>query len=421
MITYFTIPGLSRIKPNLTPIKEQVVLQSLNGKAVIGSLLLSELKMDDAVIKDYDGMPSAGQDVYLEMTDDGKVKASGINRGEIPTENIDCQDLEPDALEAIRRFNLTEGGGVLNVNGDLNESIEKAGGRGFHTDAMIKTVRNATKDMTVADHIIWQYLESDGRIYCEAHIPSSIGRIRVFAENLFDTKYSTSTPNVFFREHVGKDYKSGLGGKRVLVLGESLFCSKDGKGNHELCPFFQICTDTARKNSSAFNDKCPFSDVSLSETVCHNVECFLAGNSEGDIISYQNFTNLMTDVGVVRSADELFSRVVFHDFMQFFSPEGSIQKEYLSERDDLAFEEIVQKYDPHVIVIWGTTVANRIKAKGKYPARNIRGIYDPNYIFNQKVAGRWRTFFSMYHPADRHGYLSGSWDEHVRQAKLLFQ
>lgn len=422
MIKFFTIPGYARIKPNLTPEKEQVVLQSLNGKAVIGFLLLSELKMDDVVVKDDDGMPSVGQDVYLEMTDDGKVKASGIDSGEIPTESVDYQDLGQEALEAIRRFNLTEGGGVLNIQGDQRAPIETAGGRGFLTDAMIKTVWNATKDMTVADHIIWQFIERDGRIQCKVHVPSSMGRIRFFAENLFNPKYSTSTPNVFFREHVGQDYKSGLRGKRVLVLGESLFCSQDGHGKHKLCPFFQLCTDTARKNSNAFDHKCPFkTNDALSETAKYNVECFLAGNSEGDIVSYQNFTNLMMDAGVAHNADDLFSHVVFYDFMQFFSPERSIQKIYLSERDDMAFEEIVQKHDPHVIIIWGTTVGDWIKAKGRYPARNIRGADDLNYIFNQKIAGRWRTFFCMYHPADSYGYLRDSWDEHVSQAKLLFQ
>lgn len=54
------IPGLTRIKPNLTLNKKHVILQSLNGKAVIGSMLLSVLKMGDAIIKDYEGMPSAG-------------------------------------------------------------------------------------------------------------------------------------------------------------------------------------------------------------------------------------------------------------------------------------------------------------------------------------------------------------------------
>jgi len=413
MIPYVTIPGYARIKPNLTPVKEQVVLQSLNGKAVIGSLLFSELKMDDAVIKDYDGTPSVGQDVYVEMTDDGKVKASNVPDGDRIVTARSWTDLSDMMLA------LEAGGEATGVEPQ------------FFIDAVLQyeglTRLIATKDMTVADHIIWQFIESDGHIQCKVHVPSSIGRIRFFADNLFNPKYSTSTPNVFFREYIGKDYKSGLGGKRVLVLGESLFCSQDGQGNHKRCSFFQLCTDTARKNSSAFDHKCPFNDVALSETVNkgrtdkHNVECFLTGDPEGDIVSYQNFTNLMIDVGVVRNANELFSRVVFHDFMQFFSPEGSIQKEYLSERDDLAFEEIVQKYDPDVIIIWGTKVGDRIKAKGKYPARNIRGDYDPNYIFNQKIACRWRTFFCMYHPADRYGHLRETWDDHVNQAKLLFQ
>lgn len=62
------------------------------------------------------------------MTDDGKVKASGINRGEILTENIDCPDLGPDAMETIRKFNLTVGVNVLYLNGDLRVLIRRPEG-----------------------------------------------------------------------------------------------------------------------------------------------------------------------------------------------------------------------------------------------------------------------------------------------------
>ena len=421
MKDYISILGFSRVQPNLTTQTDDVIFLRLIGNPDMGSLNQSSLEMEDNVVLDYDGQPSAGQDVYLTLTAEGKVKVSRETPVENSPEIVCCEDLGPEANNAIREFALSPSGGILKITGGkdgLRVSIDKRG-KGNYTKALITQVN--TKGLSVFRHIIWQFVESEGKIICNAFIPSSIARIQNFGERLFDPKYFTVTPNVFFKEFVGEDYKKGLGGYRVLILGESLFCDKDGKGDHERCPFFQHCTDLARKNSSPFEEKCPFNSTDrLSDAVKYNVESFLKGTAEGEIKSYQTFTQLMCDIGVVRDAEELFSRVVFYDYLQFYSPERSIDPSYLSDRDDQAFEEIIKKYDPSVIIIWGTTVANRIKKGGKYPPRNIRGDYDINYIFNQKIAGKWRTFFSMYHPSDSHGYLSKTWNEHVSHGRLIF-
>ena len=425
MINPIIIPGYHRVLPNLTLDDQQIVLLSLNGKASIGKLLVKEIEPEENVIKDYDGQLSAGQDVHLEMTETGKVKVSSVDKGTIPAESTACQELGTEAYEAIRKFDLAEHGGILRIKGSgadgLGEAIRKAGGRGPFTHSLVQAVKKAAPNLTVADHIVWQYYKDGDSIRCKAHIPSSVERIRFFSENLFNPKFNTTTPHVFFKEYAGEHYKQGLGNQRVLVLGESMFCDKDGKENRQRCPFFDICTSRALKNSSAFDHKCPSSDVPLSDAACDNVRQFLDGTAEGDITSYVNFTKLMEDIGLVHGKAELFDHIVFYDFLQFYSPAATIDENDLTERDDMAFEEILAKYNPTVIIIWGTKVANRIKKKGQFPPKGLQGVCDPNYVFSQKIAGRWRTFLSIYHPSDRYGSLSKTWEEHVRQARLIFK
>ena len=420
------IPGLYRVQPNLMGDENKVVLLSLNGRAAISTVLLSALEVEKKVFKDYDGQLSIGQEVYLEMSETGQVKASAVEKGAIASDSVESQDLDGKAIESIRKFNLSEqDGGVLILTGNeslgLSDAIEKARGRGPFTMSLIKAVKNATPDLSVAEHIVWQYYQNGDSIHCRAYVSSSMDRIRFFGEHLFDPRFNTVTPHVFFKEYVGDSYWNGLGGRRVLVLGESMFCDKDGQRDHRRCPFFQVCTDLKTKNSSAFDKKCPYSEVPLSEAVRDNVKSFLSGSAVGDIKSYVNFTALMKDVGVILGKEDLFNRIVFYDFLQFYSPEATIKKSYLSERDDLALEEIIRRYNPDVVIIWGTKVGERIKAKGKAYPRNIRGSVNQDYIFNQEIAGRSRTFFCIYHPSNRHGHLSESWDEHVEQARLIFR
>lgn len=408
------VPGYYRVQPNFTKDDKQVVLLSLNGRTAISTILRSELQIDDTVVTDYDGELSIGQELFLFMSETGSVKATRVIKEDFDNTIVaDFKELGNEALGVIRRYDLAEHGGIIRIE-NLEDEIQEAGGRGYFTMSMIKTIQRKTPDLSVSEHIIWQYYLSEGAVMCLAYIPSSIQRVRFFSENLFNPMYNTTTPHVFFKEHVGKSYQKGITGHRVLVLGESLFCDK------VKCPFFPACTNTKVRNSSAFEEKCPNSDVPLSESVQYNVDNFQKGTSEGDITSYANFTKLMEDIGAVSGKENLYESIVFYDFMQFFSPQRSISSEYLSERDDIAFEEIVHKHNPDIIIIWGTTVANRIKKRGRYQPRNIKGGYDLDYIFNQKIDGRWRSFFCIYHPSDSHGYLSDSWEKHVEQGKLIF-
>ena len=55
----------------------------------------------------------------------------------------------------------------------------------------------------------------------------------------------------FFVPFVGKKYKTGINGKKVLVLGASFYCNK-----HD-CPNFKDCTSHNIKDSSPYDKTCP--------------------------------------------------------------------------------------------------------------------------------------------------------------------
>jgi hypothetical protein len=420
MINKIIIPGFYRISTIQNKDEQHVILQSLNGKEALFHILQSEVEMEENVIKDFDGQPSVGQRILLEMSETGKVKASRHEMGATPYQGADYQELGKEAFETIRRINLEKSGETIKLTGldegGLNDAIQRAGGRDALTLSLIKAVSKATSNLSLVEHIVWQYIKSDDAIHCFVHIPSSLERIGSFAENLFNPLFSTSTPHVFFKEYVGEKYKNGLCGRRVLVLGESLFCKYDGQGNHERCPFFGVCTDTSIKNSSAFDQKCPYEeDGPLSEVVVNNVKNFLLSPEGKGISSYLNFTDLMKAAGIVHGKEDLFERIVLYDFLQFYAPLRNIKPSFFSDRDDLAFEEIVRKHDPQLIIIWGVKVGDHIKAEGKFPAEDIQGA-DPDYIFRKKVAGRWRLFLCINHPSRR----CNPWEAHVSQTKLVF-
>lgn len=64
----------------------------------------------------------------------------------------------------------------------------------------------------------------------------------------------------FFNPYVGSNYKAGVNGKRVLIVGASFYCT--GKYWNEdvecACGHFDKCTAVERKDSSRFDRRCPF-------------------------------------------------------------------------------------------------------------------------------------------------------------------
>ena len=66
-----------------------------------------------------------------------------------------------------------------------------------------------------------------------------------------------NSSNIFFKPYVGTFYNEGIHGKKVLVLGASFYCCKTE------CPYYKNCTNEDLKDSSPYDELCPFYDVAL--------------------------------------------------------------------------------------------------------------------------------------------------------------
>ena len=159
----------------------------------------------------------------------------------------------------------------------------------------------------------------------------------------------------FFNPYVGSKYEEGICKKRILVVGASFYCNKDGEKGRKLCPFFNECTSPVIKDSSKFDTICPEyigQDLKLSEEPSNAIEARYR--------AYQNFASFMRQYKKKKNED-VWDRMAFTDYLQFFSPTIDTKKEYFSKRDFSAFYETLIELKPNIVVVWGLAVTEEIR------------------------------------------------------------
>ncbi len=164
----------------------------------------------------------------------------------------------------------------------------------------------------------------------------------------------------FFKPFVGSKYNEGIRGKKILVLGASFYCNKDGKNGSEKCEYFAECTNPEKKDSSKFNAICPVyknSGLLLSEEPSNAItENYRAYRIFSEFI--KRFIN--------NQKEDVWQRMAFTDYLQFFSPTTKTEKSYLSERDFEAFRETLIELQPNIVISWGMAIIEEIREKNKY-------------------------------------------------------
>lgn len=165
--------------------------------------------------------------------------------------------------------------------------------------------------------------------------------------------------NRFFKPYIGRKYEKGINRKRILVLGASFYCSH-GPESDAPCSLFAECTDSVKQDSSKFDTCCPFyaeSGLRLSEEPSNAIaERYRA---------YQNFASFMQQF-VGDDEEDVWERMAFTDYVQFFLPTIDTKKEYLSQRDFDAFVETLVELRPHVVVAWGMAIIEEIREHNPY-------------------------------------------------------
>lgn len=211
----------------------------------------------------------------------------------------------------------------------------------------------------------------------------------------------------WYKEHL---YKIGIKGKRILVVGASHYCKQTVQ-----CPYFEKCTNRELKDSSEYNKLCPFCDIDLSHSTIETIEYFIGGEENR---SYRNFSDFMISIMKLAENDtDLWEHIAFMNYVQFIlGGDGDIDTNPsdISARDYSAFEEVVNKLHPDLIIVWGTPVGNELK---KYRVNRIEvpGA-NRDYIFDLDIGGKTYLVINSYHPSYGN-YLDGGKLEN--QLKLL--
>ncbi|HRO75574.1 MAG TPA: uracil-DNA glycosylase family protein [Crocinitomicaceae bacterium] len=187
---------------------------------------------------------------------------------------------------------------------------------------------------------------------------------------------------VFLPRVKDKYEKTGWKGLKILVLGESHY------GNNEI--------DKEKKKS-------------ITQEV---FDCFMQYKSgkkeffEHWMNTYTKFTNVLLN----KSADydellNFWDSVIFYNYVQSFTsePRSAPTKEQFKESEE-AFFEVLNKYQPDLIIVWGMRLWENMSGKGDSQHNNDKLFNYP--IDNQKSI----PAYHIYHPSSSYFNFSCSKD-----------
>lgn len=203
--------------------------------------------------------------------------------------------------------------------------------------------------------------------------------------------------HAFFHPFVGEKYKdgTGIGGKKVLVIGDSFYCTI-GK-----CKHYHKCTDTEKKDSSEFNECCPerIGNKEENEPVKPLCDEPTVAITEYNSYAYQNFKSFLKLF--VDGDENAWKYVAFTNYIQFFLPEYRTNGAFIGEKNNKAFEEVVSFLKPDVVVTWGNAVADNIR--NSYGIGKIIDELKSNqyYLAHLTVEEHKFTMVYLYHPSSR--------------------
>lgn len=198
----------------------------------------------------------------------------------------------------------------------------------------------------------------------------------------------------FFTPFVGRNYKKGINGKKVLVLGASFYC------NNPECKFFTQCTSVECKDSSAYDAICPIYTKDNKELHQEPEYCI-----EDGVSTYLKFAIGMSKYVGTDDYDEIWSHMAFTNYVQFFLPSTNgyreTRKSDLSERDYEAFVETLVELTPDIVIVWGCVINNRIKQDNPDMIQN--GMLENSNWYVCQIAPKGLdtpvTIINPYHPS----------------------
>ena len=215
--------------------------------------------------------------------------------------------------------------------------------------------------------------------------------------------------NRFFNPRVGTHYQKGfINGKKVLVLGASHYCLLNSPEKGFVCPVWEECTSREIRDSSKFNTCCPAYEangwikeygVKLEDSAQIEVDIFF--DAPSSYKTYSNFTNFIIDYFGFIDAEEVWDRLAFVNYVQYFLPTTATPS--FDEGDIKNFEaflQTLQELHPDIIIVWGTKTRDHLKKSYIQNMVDKLTMRENNYFWDLDYKGKSYIIVNCWHPSD---------------------
>ena len=201
-----------------------------------------------------------------------------------------------------------------------------------------------------------------------------------------------------FRPYVGEKYFSeGFHGKRLLVLGESHYCTKELKEGGRCFP---IC------RAENMLEDCHSQTEDVIDAFIYNYD---GSRYQQTFLCFERA--LAGKILTQEEREDLWSRFVFYNYVQFCQPGPRlpIADEYWAPSEK-AFKELLEVYLPDYIIIWGNRLyANLPDWNGEHSVLTADGMSTD--VWTYEINGKRIPAIRVHHPSTPSGKAWDSWHE----------
>jgi hypothetical protein len=189
--------------------------------------------------------------------------------------------------------------------------------------------------------------------------------------------------NVFFTPFIGEYYQNrGFDGKKILVLGESHYC-----GGCDKCGSLQNDDEECRE---------------LTTAVVNKFFAYKKGraNHESWMRTLTRFTNVLCGEHIEnKMVIDFWNSILFYNYVQSASigePRNSPKEEDFSN-SETAFFEVLNEFQPDLIIVWGERLWNKMPGNGHWGNEVLDGKYGKVYYYSAR--SKDIPAFYVYHPS----------------------
>lgn len=178
--------------------------------------------------------------------------------------------------------------------------------------------------------------------------------------------------NVVFQPWVGENYEKGINGKKVMILGESHY-GESGKDN-----------------------------LGFTNWVVNHYLDYLKGKikSSGWMGNWSKYTNVWKSVVGGKKSD-FWHSIMFYNYVQEFIVDSRISPSNAQfETSETAFFQVLNKYQPDLVFVWGERLWDRMSTKGENGEKVVIGEkqFCTEYIYELRNGKKVKVYMT-YHPS----------------------